>query len=81
MGRNPNVVIKPSQTHGVVAVSGWEQLEARSLLHQLGWEWDAQHHAMVPPRGWTMEADAVYAIALLQHHGFVIADLTDVPLA
>lgn len=66
---NPNVVFARDSRWGLVARSGWEQEEARTLLRDLGWEWAEELHALVPPDD-VPEVDAgVQAVEELHLHG------------
>ncbi|GAA1219087.1 hypothetical protein GCM10009665_06390 [Kitasatospora nipponensis] len=66
---NPNIVFYADPRHGLVARSGWEQEEARAVLRELGWEWQEELHALVPPAD-TPDADAgVQAVEQLHLHG------------
>lgn len=49
MMTDPNMVFSTDPRHGLVARSGWEQEEARTVLRDLGWEWTEELHALVPP--------------------------------
>ncbi|MFF7803093.1 hypothetical protein [Streptomyces olivaceus] len=49
MMTDPNMVFSTDPRHGLVARSGWEQEEARTVLRDLGWEWAEELHALVPP--------------------------------
>lgn len=66
---NPNVVFSADPGHGLLARSGWEQEEARTVLRDLGWEWAEELHALVPPDD-VPEVDAgVQAVEELHLHG------------
>ncbi|WP_051741239.1 hypothetical protein [Kitasatospora sp. MBT66] len=67
---NPNVVFDADPKHGLLARSGWEQLEARAVLRDLGWKWQEELHALVPPTD-TPDVDAgVQAVEQLHLHGY-----------
>lgn len=69
MMTDPNMVFTTDPRHGLVARSGWEQEEARTVLRDLGWEWSEELHALVPPDDMP-EADAgVQAVEELHLHG------------
>lgn len=69
MMTDPNMVFSTDPRHGLVARSGWEQEEARTVLRDLGWEWAEELHALVPPDD-VPEADAgVQAVEELHLHG------------
>ncbi|ALO08200.1 hypothetical protein AQF52_2605 [Streptomyces venezuelae] len=69
MMRDPNMVFSTDPRHGLVARSGWEQEEARTVLRDLGWEWTEELHALVPPDD-VPEVDAgLQAVEELHLHG------------
>ncbi|MFG2671598.1 hypothetical protein [Streptomyces sp. NPDC048445] len=69
MMTNPNMVFSTDPRHGLVARSGWEQEEARTVLRDLGWEWAEELHAFVPPDD-VPEVDAgLQAVEELHLHG------------
>lgn len=69
MMTNPNMVFSTDPRHGLVARSGWEQEEARTVLRDLGWEWSEELHALVPPDD-VPEVDAgLEAVGELHLHG------------
>ncbi|MET8690527.1 hypothetical protein ABZV77_40610 [Streptomyces sp. NPDC004732] len=69
MMTNPNMVFSTDPRHGLVARSGWEQEEARTVLRDLGWEWAEELHALVPPDD-VPEVDAgLQAVSELHLHG------------
>ncbi|MEU9120568.1 hypothetical protein AB0C96_12025 [Streptomyces sp. NPDC048506] len=69
MMTNPDMVFATDPRHGLVARSGWEQEEARTVLRDLGWEWEEELHALVPPDD-VPEVDAgVQAVLELHRHG------------
>lgn len=57
MMTDPNMIFSTDPRHGLVARSGWEQEEARTVLRDLGWEWAEKLHALIPP-GDVPEAEA-----------------------
>jgi hypothetical protein len=70
MMANPDVVFDTDPRRGLVARSGWEQEEARTVLRDLGWEWEGELHALVPPDD-VAESDAgVQAVEELHLHGY-----------
>ncbi|MFH9295783.1 hypothetical protein [Streptomyces sp. NPDC017520] len=69
MMTDPNMVFSTDPRHGLVARSGWEQEEARTVLRDLGWEWAEELHALVPPDD-VPEVDAgLQAVEELHLHG------------
>ncbi|MEU6839220.1 hypothetical protein ABZ941_28650 [Streptomyces rubiginosohelvolus] len=63
------MVFSTDPRHGLVARSGWEQEEARTVLRDLGWEWTEELHALVPPDD-VPEVDAgLQAVEELHLHG------------
>ncbi|MFF4295021.1 hypothetical protein ACFY0N_15325 [Streptomyces vinaceus] len=69
MMTDPNMVFSTDPRHGLVARSGWEQEEARTVLRDLGWEWAEELHALVPPDD-VPEVDAgLQAVSELHLHG------------
>ncbi|MEV2264070.1 hypothetical protein AB0J13_36180 [Streptomyces anulatus] len=69
MMTDPNMVFSTDPRHGLVARSGWEQEEARTVLRDLGWEWAEESHALVPPYD-VPEFDAgLRAVEELHLHG------------
>ncbi|WP_234329987.1 hypothetical protein [Streptomyces viridochromogenes] len=69
MMTDPNMVFSTDSRHGLVARSGWEQEEARTVLRDLGWEWAEELHALVPPDD-VPKADAgLQAVEKLHRHG------------
>lgn len=69
MMTNPNMVFSTDPRHGLVARSGWEQEEARTVLRDLGWEWSEELHAFIPPDD-VPEVDAgLQAVEELHLHG------------
>ena len=71
MMQQPNIVFDADPRHGLVARSGWEQIEAQTVLRDLGWEWQEELHALVPPTD-TADVDAgVQAVEQLHLHGYL----------
>jgi hypothetical protein len=69
MMTDPNMVFSTDPRRGLVARSGWEQEEARTVLRDLGWEWAEELHALVPPDD-VPEVDAgLQAVEELHLHG------------
>lgn len=69
MMTEPNLVFLTDPRHGLVARSGWEQVEARTVLRDLGWEWAEELHALIPPDD-VPEVDAgLQAVEELHLHG------------
>ncbi|MGW5400152.1 hypothetical protein [Streptomyces sp. NPDC003952] len=69
MMTDPNMVFSTDPRHGLVARSGWEQEEARTVLRDLGWEWAEELHALIPPDD-VPEVDAgLQAVEELHLHG------------
>lgn len=69
MMTDPNMVFSTDPRHGLVARSGWEQEEARTVLRDIGWEWAEELHALVPPDD-VPEFDAgLQAVEELHLHG------------
>ncbi|WP_256255548.1 hypothetical protein [Streptomyces sp. MUSC 14] len=66
---NPDMVFSADPRHGLVARSGWEKEEARTVLRDLGWEWAEELHALVPPDDVPEIDAAVQAVAELHLHG------------
>ncbi|WP_188302291.1 hypothetical protein [Streptomyces sp. CBMA123] len=67
---NPDIVFETDPHHGLMARNGWEKEEARTVLHDLGWEWQEELHALVPPAD-TPDLDAgVQAVEQLHLHGY-----------
>ena len=66
---HPHIVFDADPRHGLVARSGWEQEEARTVLRDLGWEWQEEKHALVPPAD-TPDA-GVQAVEQLHLHGYL----------
>ncbi|MER5968526.1 hypothetical protein ABT112_02045 [Streptomyces sp. NPDC002055] len=69
MMANLHMVFSVNPRHGLVARSGWEQEEARAVLHDLGWEWRDELHALVPPDDVPEVNAGVQAVAELHLHG------------
>lgn len=55
--------------HGLVARSGWEQEEARTVLRDLGWVWEEELHALVQPDDVSAVEAGVQAVEELHLHG------------
>lgn len=67
---DPDIVFNDDPRRGLVARSGWEQVEARIVLRDLGWEWEEELHGLVPPDD-VANADAgVQAVEELHLHGY-----------
>ncbi|MCD9880403.1 hypothetical protein [Streptomyces guryensis] len=63
------MVFSTAPRRGLLARSGWEQEEARTVLRDLGWEWEEELHALVPPDD-VPDIDAgIQAVAELHLHG------------
>ncbi|MEV3853062.1 hypothetical protein AB0J38_01905 [Streptomyces sp. NPDC050095] len=69
MMTNPAVVFATDPRRGLVARSGWEQEEARTVLRDLGWEWVEELHALVPPDSMPEPDAGVQAVQELHLHG------------
>ncbi|MEW1927185.1 hypothetical protein [Streptomyces sp. NPDC088360] len=69
MMMDPNVVFSTDPRHGLVARSGWEQEEARTVLQDLGWEWAEELHALIPPDEFPEVDAGVQAVEELHLHG------------
>ncbi|WP_244190578.1 hypothetical protein [Streptomyces caeruleatus] len=69
MMTNPDMVFSADPRHGLVARSGWEKEEARTVLRDLGWEWVEELHALLPPDDVPQVDAAVQAVAELHLHG------------
>lgn len=69
MMTEPNMVFSTDPRHGLVARSGWEQEEARTVLRDLGWEWAEELHALVPPDDVPEDDAGVQAVEELHLHG------------
>ncbi|MET7319554.1 hypothetical protein [Streptomyces sp. NPDC005549] len=69
MMTDPNMVFSADPRHGLVARSGWEQEEARTVLRDLGWEWAEELHALVPPDDGAAVEAGVQAVEELHLHG------------
>lgn len=70
MMTNPDIVFAADPRRGLVARSGWEQEEARTILRDLGWEWEEELHAQVPPDDVAESEAGVQAVAELHLHGY-----------
>jgi hypothetical protein len=67
---NPDIVFDTDARRRLIARSGWDQVEARAVLRDLGWEWEEELHALVSPDDMA-EADAgVQAVEELHLHGY-----------
>lgn len=66
----PNMVFSTAPGHGLVARSGWEQEEARTVLRDLGWTWVENVHALVPPDDIPAVEAGVQAWEELHLHGY-----------
>ncbi|MFJ6705655.1 MULTISPECIES: hypothetical protein [unclassified Streptomyces] len=69
MMTDPNMVFSMDPRHGLVARSGWEQEEARTVLRDLGWEWAEEPHALIPPDDVPAGDAGIQAVAELHLHG------------
>ncbi|MER6018846.1 MULTISPECIES: hypothetical protein [Streptomyces griseus group] len=69
MMADPNMVVSTDPRHGLVARSGWEQEEARTVLRDLGWEWAEELHALVPSGDVPEVAAGLQAVEELHLHG------------
>ncbi|QHC26368.1 hypothetical protein [Streptomyces sp. GS7] len=69
MHPEPHVTFASDPRRGLVARSGWEQEEARTVLRDLGWEWDEHVHAMMPPDDADPSDAGVQAVLELHRHG------------
>lgn len=69
MMTNPDMIFSVDPRHGLVARSGWEKEEARTVLRDLGWEWTEELHALVPPDDVPQVDAAVQAVEELHLHG------------
>lgn len=49
MMQNPDMVSSTDPCHRLLARSGWEQEKARTVLRDLGWEWEQELQALIPP--------------------------------
>lgn len=63
---HPDVVFTHHPQHGLLVRSGWEQEGARTVLQDLGWEWEEHEHGMIPPDGET-PVDAAFDAAVELH--------------
>ncbi|MBT2607738.1 MULTISPECIES: hypothetical protein [unclassified Streptomyces] len=66
---NPDIVFAMEPRRGLVARSGWEQEEVRTVLRDLGWEWAEELHAFVPPDDAPEVGAGVQAVEELHLHG------------
>lgn len=69
MMTDPSMVFSTHPRHGLLARSGWEQDEARTVLRDLGWEWTEELHALVPPDDVPTVDAGVEGVAELHRHG------------
>nr|BAE95477.1 hypothetical protein [Streptomyces kanamyceticus] len=69
MQPEPHVTFAPDARHGLVARSGWEQSEVRTVLRDLGWEWEEHLHALAPPDDVAPADAGVQAALELHRHG------------
>ncbi|MFE3473849.1 hypothetical protein ACFXOI_19760 [Streptomyces bacillaris] len=69
MMADPSMVFSTDPHRGLVARSGWEQEEARTVLRDLGWEWVEELHALVPPDDIPEVEAGVQAVGELHLHG------------
>ncbi|MGW8329406.1 hypothetical protein ACWGLE_16030 [Streptomyces sp. NPDC055897] len=69
MRAEPDVVFAADTAHGLVARSGWEQSEARTVLRDLGWQWEEHLHALTPPDDTDPSDAGVQAVLELHRHG------------
>lgn len=69
MMTDPNMVFSTDPRHGLVARSGWEQEEARTVLRDLGWVWEEKLHAQVQPDDVPPVEAGVQAVEELHLHG------------
>ncbi|MEV7090128.1 hypothetical protein AB0O07_30310 [Streptomyces sp. NPDC093085] len=67
---NLNMVFSADPRHGLIARSDWEQEEARTVLRDLGWEWEEQLHALVPPEEKPKVDAGVQAVEELHLRGY-----------
>ncbi|MGW3163309.1 hypothetical protein ACWC9Q_10540 [Streptomyces sp. NPDC001142] len=70
MTTDPDIVFAADPRYGLVARSGWEQEEARTVLRDLGWEWEEELHILVPPDDVPERDAGVQAVEELHLHGF-----------
>lgn len=63
------MVFASDPRRGLVARSGWEREEARTVLRDLGWEWNEDLHALVPPGDAPEPEAGVLAVEELHRHG------------
>ncbi|ARF73770.1 hypothetical protein B7C62_16980 [Kitasatospora albolonga] len=69
MMADPSMVFSTDPRRGLVARSGWEQEEARTVLRDLGWEWVEELHALVPPDDVPKAEAGLQAVGELHLHG------------
>ncbi|MFJ3710383.1 hypothetical protein [Streptomyces sp. NPDC090053] len=70
MMTTPDIVFSTDPRHGLLARSGWEQEEARTVLLDLGWEWEEAVHALVPPDAMPESGAGVQAVEELHLRGY-----------
>ncbi|MGW7292840.1 hypothetical protein ACWGIB_10695 [Streptomyces xiamenensis] len=70
MMTNPNIVFAADHARGLVARSDWDQDEARTVLVDLGWEWNEEVHALTPPDDVAPADAGVQAVEELHLHGY-----------
>ncbi|MBL1285627.1 MULTISPECIES: hypothetical protein [Streptomyces] len=69
MMADPSMVFSTDPRYGLVARSGWEQEEARTVLRDLGWVWEEELHALVQPDNVSAVEAGVQAVEELHLHG------------
>lgn len=69
MRPQPDVTFARDNRYGLVAKSSWEQAEARTVLRDLGWEWEEHAHALIPPEDVDPADAGVQAVLELHRHG------------
>lgn len=69
MMTDPNMVFSADPRHGLVARSGWEQEEARTVLRDLGWAWAEELHALTQPDDVSAVEAGLQAVEELHLHG------------
>ncbi|MCC3767570.1 hypothetical protein [Streptomyces sp. UNOC14_S4] len=70
MHPNPDVVFASEPRRGIAATSGRDQTEARAVLRDLGWEWEEELRALVPPEDTDLTNTGVQAVVELHRHGY-----------
>ncbi len=68
---DPHIVFDVDPRQGLVARSGWEQEAARTVLRDIGWEWQEELHALVPPADTPDVGAGVEAVEQLHLHGYL----------